>query len=120
MQVLAEHAHDVSRLRSKGGNEFAGPGMPMMDFVFTVCDQAAGEFCPAWPGQPVTAHWGFADPVEVEGTADERRAAFQATHAAITRRLRLLCSLPIDKLDTLSLQRELTELGRTADRRPAR
>ena len=115
LQVLTEQGHDVSRLRSKGWDEFAGPLAPKMDFVITVCDQAAGESCPAWPGQPVTAHWGFADPVAVEGTGEQRLRAFRNTQTEIIRRIRLLCSLPIDQLDRLSLQHELARLGRAAD-----
>ena len=115
LQVLSEQGYDVSPLRSKGWDEFAGPQAPKMDFVITVCDQAAGETCPAWPGQPVTAHWGFADPVAVQGSAEQQLRAFRNTQTEIIRRIRLLCSLPIDQLDRLSLQHELTRLGRAAD-----
>jgi protein-tyrosine-phosphatase len=102
-------------LRSKSWDEFARPGAPTMDFVFTVCDQAAGEACPLWPGNPVTAHWGVPDPAVVEGTDRERRAAFRTACLALENRIKLFIALPIDKLDRLALQRHAREIGRTAE-----
>ena len=99
-------------LRSKSWNEFARPGAPVMDFVFTVCDQAAGEACPVWPGNPVTAHWGVPDPAAVEGTQDERRRAFREAYVTLENRIKLLVALPIDKLDRLAIKRNVDEIGR--------
>ena len=99
-------------LRSKSWNEFARPGAPVMDFVFTVCDQAAGEACPLWPGNPVTAHWGVPDPAAVEGTQDERRRAFREAYVTLENRIRLLVALPIEKLDRLAIKRNVDEIGR--------
>lgn len=111
-EVLERQGYLKKGLRSKSWNEFAKPGAPKMDFIFTVCDRAAGEVCPVWPGQPVTAHWSFADPAAVEGSDDERRKAFEQAARLIAVRIRLFLSLPIDKLDRMSLQRNLNELGR--------
>jgi protein-tyrosine-phosphatase len=102
----------VEGLRSKSWDEFAIAGAPAMDFVFTVCDDAAGEACPAWPGQPMTAHWGVPDPAAVEGTEIERRAAFRQAFAALDNRIRLFLSLPIASLDRMSLQAKLDAIGR--------
>ena len=99
-------------LRSKSWNEFARPGAPVMDFVFTVCDQAAGEACPVWPGNPVTAHGGVPDPAAVEGTQDERRRAFREAYVTLENRIKLLVALPIDKLDRLAIKRNVDEIGR--------
>ena len=99
-------------LRSKSWNEFARPGAPVMDFVFTVCDQAAGEACPLWPGNPVTAHWGVPDPAAVQGTEAEQRRAFRETYVALENRIKLLAALPIDKLDRLAIKRNVDEIGR--------
>lgn len=98
-------------LRSKSWDEFANAGAPEMDFVITVCDKAAGEVCPFWPGQPVTAHWGFRDPAAVTGTADEIRHAFGTICREIKTRLDIFRSLPLEKLDKLALQRELAKIG---------
>lgn len=98
-------------MSSKSWDAFAEPGAPQMDFIITLCDNAAGEACPVWPGMPMTAHWGFADPSHVEGDDDTKRAAFAKTAQAIAHRLRLLLSLPVDKLDRMSIQRELRALG---------
>lgn len=98
-------------LRSKDWNEFAQPGSPQLDFVFTVCDNAAGEVCPIWPGQPMTAHWGVPDPAAVEGTDDQKRKAFSSTGHVLLNRIRLFVSLPIAKLDRLSLARRLADIG---------
>lgn len=99
-------------LRSKSWDEFSKPGAPKLDFVFTVCDNAAGEVCPVWPGQPITAHWGFPDPAAFEGSDTERRAFFQDIFRQIRTRIELFISLPIASLDRLSLQRKLDEMGR--------
>jgi arsenate reductase len=99
-------------LRSKSWNEFAVPGSPVMDFVFTVCDQAAGEVCPVWPGNPVTAHWGVPDPAAVEGSEAERRRAFRDALRALERRIKLFVSLPVAKLDRMALKREVDQIGR--------
>ncbi len=101
------HAH----LRSKSWDEFAQPDAPELDFVFTVCDKAAGEVCPVWPGQPMTAHWGVEEPSAVNGTEEEKTKAFSTAYRILHRRLSLFTSLPIDKLDNLSLKRELDIIG---------
>jgi arsenate reductase (thioredoxin) len=98
-------------LRSKSWDEFAGADAPQMDFVITVCDAAAGEVCPHWPGQPVTAHWGFRDPAAAEGTDDEVRQVFATVCREIKTRLDIFRSLPLDKLDKLALKRELDRIG---------
>src|ERR1700747_3240089 len=105
---LLEKAHlDTSRLRSKSWDEFAKPGAPVMDFVFTVCDQAAGEVCPVWPGNPVTAHWGVPDPAAVHGTPAEQRGAFREAYVLLESRIKLFTALPIDKLDRLAIKRHV-------------
>lgn len=98
-------------MSSKSWDVYAGPESPKMDFIVTVCDSAAGEACPFWPGSPMTAHWGFPDPSHLEGDGEARRAAFARTAQAITHRLRLLLSLPMEKLDKLSLQHQLRTIG---------
>jgi len=98
--------------RSKSWEEFAGPDGPPLDFVFTVCDNAAGEVCPAWPGQPMTAHWGIPDPAAVQDTDEQKQLAFKDAAVMLTRRIQLMLSLPIDKLDAMSLQHELREIGK--------
>jgi protein-tyrosine-phosphatase len=103
-------------LRTKDWEEFAHPEAPALDFVFTVCDQAAGEVCPVWPGQPMTAHWGIPDPAAVEGSSDEdKRRAFFKAYNQLQHRLSIFVSLPMDKLDRLTLQRRLDEIGKTTD-----
>ena len=102
----------IRGLRSKSWNEFVHPGAPVMDFVFTVCDLAAGESCPVWPGNPVTAHWGVPDPAAVQGTEAEQRRAFRETYVALENRIKLLAALPIDKLDRLAIKRNVDEIGR--------
>ena len=110
---LLEKAHlDTSRLSSKSWDEFAKPGAPEMDFVFTVCDQAAEEPCPVWPGQPMTAHWGVPDPAAVEGTEDEKKRAFRIAFQALETRIKLFTSLRLEALDRLAIKREVDEIGR--------
>src|SRR5262249_6929591 len=99
-------------LRSKSWDEFAAPDAAVMDFVFTVCDQAAGEVCPAWPGNPVTAHWGIPDPAAVVGTEEQRRQAVRNARRQLEAGIRLFVALPIDKLDRLALKRRTDEIGR--------
>lgn len=111
LEVLSSNDYDIGGLRSKSWTEFAEPNAPRMDFVFTVCDQAAGESCPVWPGQPITAHWGFADPAAVAGGQERQLKAFTTAQFEIANRIRLLLSLPIDKIDRMSLQSRLLELG---------
>ena len=112
--LLASLDYDVAALRSKAWDEFAEPGAPAMDFVFTVCDQAAGEMCPVWPGHPVTAHWGFADPSSATGS-DAEKAAFTADiYRQIERRLSVFAALPVATLDRMTLQQRVTELGSAA------
>jgi arsenate reductase len=111
LDVLAGQHYDVRGLRSKSWTEFAVPDAPSMDFIFTVCDRAAGEACPAWPGQPITAYWSFADPAAVVGDRARQRKAFADTHFQIVARIRPFLALPIDKIDRMSLQTQLRELG---------
>ena len=109
---LLEKAHlDTGRLRSKSWDEFAKLGPPVMDFVFTVCDQAAAEVCPVWPGNPVTAHWGVPDPAAVEGPEAEKIRAFRYAYQALETRIKLFTSLRLDALDRLSIKREVDEIG---------
>ena len=103
----------TERLRSKSWDEFAAPGAPPLDFVFTVCDNAAGEVCPIWPGQPMTAHWGLPDPAAVSGTDEDKARAFRDTYVMLDRRIGLFTSLPIASLDRLSLGERVREIGRT-------
>ncbi len=99
-------------LRSKSWDEFARPSAPIMDFVFTVCDQAAGEVCPLWPGNPITAHWGIPDPAAVPGGDAERRQAFREAYRQLETRIKLFVALPLDKLDRLAIGREAARIGR--------
>ena len=98
-------------LRSKNWSEFNAPGAPRLDFVFTVCDNAAKEVCPVWPGQPITAHWGVPDPAAVEGTPEQIERAFHDTFVTLNRRIGLFLSLPLASLDSLAIQRELRRIG---------
>ena len=111
LAVLAEHRIPTDGFRSKSWEEFAQPDAPQMDFVFTVCDQAAGEVCPVWPGQPMTAHWGMPDPAAVQGDADTQRRAFLDTFVTMQRRLRLMLSLPLASLDALAIKKEIKDIG---------
>lgn len=114
LEWLQSQGHNTESLRSKSWDEFAEPGAPEFDFVFTVCDNAAGEVCPVWPGKPATAHWGIPDPAHVEGN-EARRAAFNKAAEQLTRRIQLFMSLPIDKLDKMALKEKLAEIGRIQD-----
>ncbi len=115
LDVLAKLNFDVSRFRSKSWEEFAAPGAPPLDFVFTVCDNAANEVCPIWPGQPMTAHWGVPDPAAFEGPVVERYAVFFDTYRMLYNRISLFLSLPFRSIDTLSLQTRLSEIGKAKD-----
>ncbi len=114
LEVLERNGHDVSGLRSKHVSEFQQPGMPVMDFVFTVCDAAANEECPPWPGQPITGHWGLRDPVKVEGTDAEKGLAFAQTYAELRRRISAFTALPFQQLSRIALQGRVDDLGRSA------
>jgi len=114
-EMLAELGYDVSGLRSKSWDEFAAPDAPNLDFVFTVCDSAAAEPCPIWPGQPITAHWGIPDPAAATGTDAERRLAFADAHRMLFQRISIFTNLPMGSLDKLSLQQRVDEIGKTAD-----
>jgi arsenate reductase len=109
---LASAGISTDGLRSKSWDEFAAPGAPAMNFVFTVCDNAANEACPYWPGQPMTAHWGVSDPAAVKGTLDEIARAFRDAFVILDRRIGLFLSLPLATLGQLAIQREITEIGR--------
>lgn len=110
---LKKNRFETSSLRNKSWNEFAVPGAPVMDFVLTVCDNAAGEVCPVWPGQPISAHWGVEDPVSVEGTTEEKEKAFSNVFLILNRRIALFTSLPIASLDRISLHREVKNIGQS-------
>ena len=112
LDLLKKSGHDISGLRSKSWDEFSGADAPAMDFVFTVCDNAANEVCPIWPGQPMTAHWGLPDPAAVEGSEVEQRLAFADTYRMLTNRIRAFTSLPLKALDGMTLQHRLNEIGR--------
>lgn len=112
LELLQKHNLPVADLRSKNWDEFAQPGAPAIDFVFTVCDNAAGEACPVWPGTPVTAHWGVEDPAAAQGSDEDKRKAFLTAYTQLHRRIALFLSLPLDKLAKLSLQRELDDIGK--------
>jgi arsenate reductase len=110
--LLAERELPTEDLRSKGWDEFAAPGAPVMDFVFTVCDQAAGETCPAWPGQPITGHWGMPDPVAVQGSEFEQWRAFREALRGLENRIKVFVSLPIASLDRITLKQQVAAIGR--------
>jgi arsenate reductase len=112
LEILGERGYALSELRSKSWDEFAAPGAPALDFIFTVCDDAAGEACPAWPGQPMTAHWGLPDPAAFDGPAEEKRCAFRRTYVVLERRIELFTRLGVDTLDRLSLQSQLDAIGK--------
>ncbi len=114
IELLQEKGISTEGLRSKSWGEFAVPGAPEIDFIFTVCDNAAGEACPIWPGKPATAHWGIPDPAHVEGD-EARRAAFKKAYEQLARRIQLFMALPINKLDKMTLKEKLAEIGRIQD-----
>jgi arsenate reductase (thioredoxin) len=111
LQLLASLGHDVSALRSKSWSEFAGSGAPLLDFVFTVCDNAAGETCPVWPGQPMTAHWGVPDPALAGGSPAQIALAFKDAYRMLSARIGMFAALPLRSLDRSSLQKKLREIG---------
>ncbi len=112
LETLARLRIPTEGFRSKDWNEFTRPDAPALDFVFTVCDKAAGEACPFWPGQPMTAHWGVADPTEFIGTAEQRTKVFWDTAVVLKRRIELMLALPLGSLDRMALQNEITNIGK--------
>jgi arsenate reductase len=112
IEQVRELGYPVEELRSKSWDEFAAPGAPELDFVVTVCDKAAGEICPLWPGQPVTAHWGFPDPAAVEGTDEKKRAVFASTLRQMRNRVQLFLSLPLETLDRLAIENRMRAIGK--------
>jgi protein-tyrosine-phosphatase len=120
LDLLMRYNYPVAALRSKSWDEFTEPGAPELDFVFTVCDNAAGEVCPVWPGQPMTAHWGVEDPAAFAGPDEKRLRLFRDVYFQLERRIQIFTSLPIASLDKLSLQKRLDEIGRTRAEAPAR
>lgn len=116
--LLQRLNYDVSQFHSKSWDAFAGPDAPKMDFVFTVCDQAAAEVCPFWPGQPMSAHWGLPDPVQATGNEIERRLAFSEAYRMLRNRLSIFVSLPMNSLNRLALQKHLDDIGRNTDKAP--
>jgi arsenate reductase len=115
LELLQQQGFSTEGLRSKNWDEFAAPGAPQIDFIFTVCDNAAGESCPVWPGKPATAHWGIPDPAAVTGDDAAKRAAFRKASEQLARRIQLFLSLPIASLDKLTLKEKLAEIGRIKD-----
>jgi arsenate reductase (thioredoxin) len=120
LELLEKNRLPTAGLRSKNWDEFAQSGAPRLDFVFTVCDNAAGEVCPVWPGQPITAHWGVADPAVITGPEHERRRAFLRAFTELSVRINLLLALPLEKLDRLTLKRKLDDIGKVGSETPAR
>ena len=116
IELLRKNHIPTDDLRSKSWNEFAAPGAPQLDFVFTVCDNAAGEVCPVWPGQPMTAHWGVEDPAAAEGADDDKRKAFFAAYSQLYRRISLFANLPLNKLEGIALQQELDGIGKLREK----
>ncbi|MBK1635523.1 arsenate reductase/protein-tyrosine-phosphatase family protein [Rhodovulum adriaticum] len=117
VQVLQDKGHDTAILRAKNVAEFQVPDAPVMDFVFTVCDQAANEECPPWPGQPISAHWGVPDPVKAEGSDAEKSLAFQHAYGALKNRIKAFAALPLDQLDRIALQKAVDDIAK--DEAPA-
>lgn len=115
IERVREIGYPTENLRSKSWEEFEGPGAPSMDIVITVCDNAAGEICPIWPGHPITAHWGFEDPAAVEGSDDQKRAAFRQIHEQIEARIRQLLDLPLDTLDANQLAAQVRAIGERSE-----
>ena len=114
LALLAQYHYPTDGLRSKSWDDFSGPSAPQLDFVFTVCDRAAGEACPYWPGQPMTAHWGVEDPAAVQGSAEEQRRAYANAFMVLKNRIAMFAALPFDKLDRLSLKQQLDGIGAAA------
>ncbi|MBP3980585.1 arsenate reductase ArsC [Acidovorax sp. JG5] len=115
LDLLERNRFSTQGLRSKNWEEFAAPDAPVMDYVLTVCDQAAGEVCPVWPGQPMSAHWGVPDPAAVEGDEEAVNNALKDAFIVLNRRIALFLSLPLEKLDKLALHKELVQIGQTND-----
>jgi arsenate reductase len=113
LELLNRLNFDVEGLHSKSWSEFANPDAPQLDFVFTVCDKAAAEQCPVWPGQPMTAHWGVPDPVEVEGDTHQKMMAFRQAFRELENRIKIFVSLPLESLDSMKLQQTLHDIGKT-------
>lgn len=113
VQILKDKGHDITPLRAKNVTEFSAPDAPDLDFVFTVCNQAANEECPAWDGQPISGHWGMEDPVKATGTDAEKSLAFQNAYGALKRRIQAFAALPVDSLDRIALQSAVDDIGRT-------
>jgi protein-tyrosine-phosphatase len=120
LELLERYNYPTARLRSKSWDEFAGPDAPALHFVFTVCDRAAGEACPVWPGQPMTAHWGVDDPAAFVGPDDRKLRLFRDVYFQLERRIQIFTNLPIASLDRLSLKKRLDEIGRTRAEAPAK
>ena len=118
LEVLNGLGFPTGGLRSKSWDEFAAPGAPRLDFIFTVCDNAAGETCPVWPGKPITAHWGIEDPALVDGPG--QRAAFMTAFHAMQHRISLFLALPIESIDRMSLEKRLRDIGTASDAEPMR
>jgi arsenate reductase (thioredoxin) len=116
VDLLKRMHYDVSNVRSKSWTEFTGPNAPKLDFAFTLCDDAAAETCPVWPGQPMTAHWGMPDPASKIGSEPEMRYAFADTMRMLTNRINIFVSLPMKSLDALALQKQLNAIGKNTDR----
>jgi protein-tyrosine-phosphatase len=115
LDLLRNQNFPVAEMRSKSWDEFTGPDAPELDFVFTLCDSAAAESCPVWPGQPMTAHWGMPDPAAAEGSEAVKRAAFADTMRMLANRIGIFVSLPMRSLDRLSLQRRIEDIGKTGE-----
>ena len=116
LELLAKNRLSIEGLRSKSWDEFARPDAPRLNFVFTVCDNAAGEVCPIWPGQPITAHWGVEDPAAVQGTDDEKRRAFLKAFTQLAARINLFLNLPVERIDRMALKAKLEEIGKSPAR----
>ena len=111
VEIAKTYEYDLTKLRSKSWDEYALPDAPQMDFIITVCDNAAGEVCPFWPGKPAAGHWGYPDPAAVEGSNEDKRAAFMAVEIGLRKRIEILMNLPIEKLDAMSLSAELKNIA---------
>ena len=120
IELLQKNRISVEDLRSKSWDEFAKPDAPRLHYVFTVCDNAAGETCPLWPGQPITAHWGVPDPASVQGSDDDKRQAFLAAFTQLSTRIRLFFNLPLEKLERHALERRVREIGKIGPPEKAR